>query len=159
MKNTVFTGAASAIITPLTKDGIDFDNFGKLIDWQIENGIDAVVVAGTTGEGSTLTDEEHRAAIKFAVDRINGRVPVIAGTGSNDTTYAIELSQLPKKQAQMHCFLLPPIITRLLRTVLSHPSPQLPTRSTFPAYYIMFRAEPAATLPPLRLQSLRSIRI
>lgn len=93
MKNTVFTGAASAIITPLTKDGIDFDNFGKLIDWQIENGIDAVVVAGTTGEGSTLTDEEHRAAIKFAVDRINGRVPVIAGTGSNDTAYAIELSQ------------------------------------------------------------------
>lgn len=93
MKNTVFTGAASAIITPLTKDGIDFDNFGKLIDWQIENGIDAVVVAGTTGEGSTLIDEEHRAAIKFAVDRINGRVPVIAGTGSNDTAYAIELSQ------------------------------------------------------------------
>lgn len=93
MKNTVFTGAASAIITPLTKDGIDFDNFGKLIDWQIKNGIDAVVVAGTTGEGSTLTDEEHRAAIKFAVDRINGRVPVIAGTGSNDTAYAIELSQ------------------------------------------------------------------
>lgn len=93
MKKTVFTGAASAIITPLTKDGIDFESFGKLIDWQIENGIDAIVVAGTTGEGSTLTDEEHRAAIKFAVDRINGRVPVIAGTGSNDTAYAIELSK------------------------------------------------------------------
>lgn len=93
MKKTVFTGAASAIITPLTESGIDFENFGRLIDWQIENGIDAVVVAGTTGEGSTLTDEEHRAAIKFAVERINGRVPVIAGTGSNDTAYAIKLSR------------------------------------------------------------------
>lgn len=93
MKKTVFTGAASAIITPLTENGIDFENFGRLINWQIENGIDAVVVAGTTGEGSTLTDEEHRAAIKFAVERINGRVPVIAGTGSNDTAYAIELSR------------------------------------------------------------------
>lgn len=93
MKKTVFTGAASAIITPLTENGIDFENFGRLIDWQIENGIDAVVVAGTTGEGSTLTDEEHRAAIKFAVERINGRVPVIAGTGSNDTAYAIKLSR------------------------------------------------------------------
>ncbi len=97
MKKTVFTGAASAIITPLTKDGIDFENFGKLIDWQVENGIDAVVVAGTTGEGSTLTDEEHKAVIKFAVERINGKIPVIAGTGSNDTAYAIELSQYAEK--------------------------------------------------------------
>lgn len=97
MKKTVFTGAASAIITPLTKDGIDYENFGRLIDWQIDNGIDAIVVAGTTGEGSTLTDEEHKEAIRFAVDRINGRVPVIAGTGSNDTAYAIELSIFAEK--------------------------------------------------------------
>ena len=97
MKKTVFTGAASAIITPLTKDGIDFENFGKIIDWQVKNGVDAIVVAGTTGEGSTLTDEEHKAAIKFAVEKINGRVPVIAGTGSNDTAYAIELSQYAEK--------------------------------------------------------------
>lgn len=108
MKKTVFTGAASAIITPLTENGIDFENFGRLIDWQIENGIDAVVVAGTTGEGSTLTDEEHRAAIKFAVERINGRVPVIAGTGSNDTAYAIELSRYAEESGANALLLVTP---------------------------------------------------
>ena len=90
---TIFTGAATAIITPLTPSGIDFERFGALIDWQIEKGIDAIVAVGTTGEGSTLTDEEHRAAIKYCVERVAGRVPVIAGTGSNDTAYAIELSK------------------------------------------------------------------
>ena len=93
MKNTVFTGAATAIVTPLTKDGVDYEAFGRLIDWQIEAGIDAIVAVGTTGEGSTLTDEEHKEAIRFCVERVNGRVPVIAGTGSNDTAYGIELSQ------------------------------------------------------------------
>ena len=68
MKNTVFTGAATALITPLTRDGIDYEQFGRLIDWQIESGIDALVSVGTTGEGSTLTHEEHVAAIKFSVE-------------------------------------------------------------------------------------------
>jgi len=93
MKNTVFTGAATAIITPLTKDGIDYDMFGKLIDWQINEGIDAIVAVGTTGEGSTLDDEEHKEAIRFCVERVAGRVPVIAGTGSNDVAYAISLTK------------------------------------------------------------------
>lgn len=93
MKNTVFTGAATAIITPLNKDGIDYELFGKLIEFQIEEGIDAIVAVGTTGEGSTLTDEEHKEAIKFCVDKVSGRVPVIAGTGSNDVAYAIELTE------------------------------------------------------------------
>jgi 4-hydroxy-tetrahydrodipicolinate synthase len=93
MNNTVFTGVATAIVTPMTQDGIDFEAFGRLIDWQIEQGVNAIVAAGTTGEGSTLTDEEHRAVIKFTVDRTAGRVPVIAGTGSNDTAYGIELSR------------------------------------------------------------------
>ena len=90
---TIFTGAATAIITPLPPSGIDFERFGALIDWQIDKGIDAIVAVGTTGEGSTLTDEEHRAAIKYCVERVAGRVPVIAGTGSNDTAYAIDLSK------------------------------------------------------------------
>lgn len=93
MKKTVFRGAATAIVTPLTKDGIDYENFARLIDWQIAEGIDAIVVVGTTGEGSTLTDQEHKDAIKFCVEKVAGRVPVIAGTGSNDTAYAIELTQ------------------------------------------------------------------
>ncbi len=93
LKNTVFTGAATAIVTPLTKDGIDYEQFGRLIEWQIAEGIDAIVAVGTTGEGSTLTDQEHKDAIKFCVDKVAGRVPVIAGTGSNDTAYAIELTK------------------------------------------------------------------
>lgn len=93
MKKTVFVGAATAIVTPLTENGIDYDAFGRLIDWQIDEGIAAIVAVGTTGEGSTLTDEEHKDAIKFCVERVAGRVPVIAGTGSNDTAYAIELTK------------------------------------------------------------------
>ncbi len=72
---------------------MDYENFGPLIDWQIEKGIDALVIAGTSGEGSTLSDEEHKAVIRFAVERVAKRVPVIAGTGSNETDYAIQLSK------------------------------------------------------------------
>ena len=93
MKKTIFEGAATALVTPLTEQGIDYEAFGKLIDWQIDSGIDALVICGTTGEGSTLTDEEHRDAIKFAVERAAKRVPIIAGTGSNDTAYAIDLTK------------------------------------------------------------------
>ena len=93
MKKTVFTGIATALITPLDENGINFDQFGKLIDWQIEEGINGLVICGTTGEASTLSDAEHRSAIAFAAERIGGRVPFIAGTGSNDTSYAIELSK------------------------------------------------------------------
>lgn len=92
-KKTVFAGAATAIVTPLDENGVDYEKFGKLIDWQIESGINALVVAGTTGEGSTLSDEEHRAVLHYAVQRADGRVPIIAGTGSNDTAYAIDLSR------------------------------------------------------------------
>lgn len=93
MKKTVFTGAATAIITPLNEKGVDYEKFGRLVEWQIAEGIDAIVVCGTTGESSTLTDAEHKEAIKFVVDKVAGRVPVIAGTGSNDTAYAIELTK------------------------------------------------------------------
>ncbi len=93
MKKTIFTGAATAIVTPFCNGEVDYEQFGRLIDWQISEGIDAIVACGTTGEGSTLTDEEHREVIRYAVERVAGRVPVIAGTGSNDTAYAIELTK------------------------------------------------------------------
>ena len=92
-KKTIFTGAATAIVTPFSDGKVDYDTFGKLIDFQLDGDIDALVVAGTTGEASTLTDEEHIGVIKYAVERVNGRVPVIAGTGSNDTAYGIDLSR------------------------------------------------------------------
>jgi 4-hydroxy-tetrahydrodipicolinate synthase len=93
MKKTIFQGAATAIITPFKNGKIDFDSFGKMIDWQIDCGIDALVICGTTGESSTLNDEEHRQAIRFAVEKANKKVPIIAGTGSNDTAYAIDLTR------------------------------------------------------------------
>ncbi len=93
-KEILFTGAATALVTPFNPDGsVDYTAFGKLIDWQIAGGIDALVICGTTGEGSTLTDDEHRECIRFAAEKIAGRVPMIAGTGSNDTEYAYALSQ------------------------------------------------------------------
>ncbi|MBQ5865137.1 MAG: 4-hydroxy-tetrahydrodipicolinate synthase [Oscillospiraceae bacterium] len=92
-KNPIFRGAATALVTPLNENGVDYVQLKKLIDWQIEQGIDALVIAGTTGEGSTLTDEEHRELFREAIKMIGGRVPAIAGTGSNDTAYAIELTK------------------------------------------------------------------
>ena len=90
---TIFTGAGTAIITPFNENGVDYEKFAKLIDWQIDEGIDSLIVGGTTGEGSTLTDEEHREIIKFSVEQAKGRVPIIAGTGSNDTDYAVDLTK------------------------------------------------------------------
>ncbi len=93
LKQTIFTGAATAIITPFKSGAIDYNSFGRIIEDQISGGIDAIVVAGTTGEAATLTHEEHCECIKYVVEKVAGRVPVIAGTGSNDTAYGIELSQ------------------------------------------------------------------
>ncbi len=94
MKKPVFTGAAVAIITPMNADGsVNFEELGRIIDNQITHGTDAIVICGTTGESPTLSDEEHTDCIRYAVKRAAGRVPVIAGTGSNDTKYAIWLSQ------------------------------------------------------------------
>ncbi len=94
MKNTLFTGAGIAIITPFNKDGsINYERLGEMIDYQIENGTDAIIICGTTGEASTMSDEEHLECIRFAVKKAAKRVPVIAGTGSNDTAYAIKLSK------------------------------------------------------------------
>ena len=92
-KNPIFRGAATALVTPLNENGIDYVQLKKLIDWQIDQGIDALVIAGTTGEGSTLTDAEHRELLREAIKMIDGRVPAIAGTGSNDTAYAIDLTK------------------------------------------------------------------
>jgi len=93
LKKTIFTGAATAIVTPFKRGKIDYDSFGKIIEDQIANKIDAIVVAGTTGEAATLTHEEHCDCMRYVVEKVEGRVPVIAGTGSNDTAYGIELSQ------------------------------------------------------------------
>lgn len=98
MSKTIFTGCATAIATPMNADGsINYDEFGRLIDFQIDNGIDGLVICGTTGESATMTDEEHVEVIRYGIERVNHRVPVIAGAGSNDTAYAVDLSKEAEK--------------------------------------------------------------
>lgn len=98
MKKTIFTGAGVAIVTPMNPDeSINFDRLGQIIDNQIENGTDAIVICGTTGESATMTDQEHVDCIEYAVKRVNGRVPVVAGAGSNHTSYAVWMSKEAKR--------------------------------------------------------------
>jgi 4-hydroxy-tetrahydrodipicolinate synthase len=93
MKKVIFVGSGVAIITPFNETGVDYAKLEELIEYQIKEGTDAIVICGTTGEASTMPDEEHKEAIRFTVAKVNGRIPVIAGTGSNDTRHAIELSR------------------------------------------------------------------
>lgn len=90
---TLFTGSGVAIVTPFTEDGVDFDKLEELLEWHVSEGTDAIIICGTTGESSTMSIEERKAAIKFTIDTIGGRIPVIAGTGSNNTKAAAEMSR------------------------------------------------------------------
>ncbi|HIV02035.1 MAG TPA: 4-hydroxy-tetrahydrodipicolinate synthase [Candidatus Aphodoplasma excrementigallinarum] len=93
MKKPLFTGSGVALVTPFTKEGVDYDKLGELIEFHIANSTDAIIICGTTGEASTMPDAEHKEAIRYTVEKTAGRIPVIAGTGSNDTPHAIELSK------------------------------------------------------------------
>lgn len=93
MKKLVFRGAGVAVITPFTETGINYPELGRIIEDQIAGGTDAIIITGTTGESATMTDAEHREAIRYTVEQVKGRIPVVAGTGSNETSYAIELSK------------------------------------------------------------------
>ncbi len=90
---TLFRGSGVAVITPFNDKGVDFDKLGELLDWHVESGTDAIIICGTTGEAPTMTDGEKKAAYKYTVEKIAGRIPVIAGTGSYDTHHSIELSK------------------------------------------------------------------
>ena len=89
MKNRIFTGMASAIVTPMTADGIDYDALGRFLEFQIENGINAIVVMGTTGENATIEPEDQTEVIRYTVQKVAGRIPVIAGTGTNNTEHVL----------------------------------------------------------------------
>lgn len=93
MSNPIFTGSGVALITPMNSDGsVNFDELGRLIEFQIENGTDAIISCGTTGEAATLSVEEHKAVISYTAEKVNGRIPVVGGAGSNDTATAIDIS-------------------------------------------------------------------
>ena len=98
MKKPIFTGSGVAIITPFAKDGsIDFEELGKILEFQIENETDAIIICGTTGESAAMPDSEHLSVIDYTVKKVNGRIPVIAGTGSNDTAHGINLCKAAEK--------------------------------------------------------------
>ena len=92
MKQTIFTGMATAMVTPMTPEGVDYEALGRFVDFQLSQGIHALVAVGTTGESATLSPDERKEVIRFTIDRVAGRVPVIAGTGTNNTQHAIEYS-------------------------------------------------------------------
>lgn len=97
MKKPIFTGAGVALITPFIDDKVDYDKLAELLEFHIKNSTDAIIICGTTGEASTMPDDEHLAVIKFAVDTVAKRIPVIAGTGSNDTAHAVTFSKYAEK--------------------------------------------------------------
>lgn len=93
MKKLLFSGSGVALVTPFLEDGVNFDTLGELIEFQIENETDAIIICGTTGEPATMSEEEKKSVIKFTVDKVNGRIPVIAGTGGNNTENVIKMSK------------------------------------------------------------------
>lgn len=118
---SIFTGSCVALVTPFKNNKIDYERFHQLIDWQIENGTDAILVAGTTGETSTLTDPEHLDILQDAGKYINGRVPFIAGTGSNDTAYSIMLSKQAEKAGADAALIINPYYNKSTqRGIIAH---------------------------------------
>ena len=108
MKKIIFKGCGTAIVTPFTEDGVNFEEFGKILEDQITNHVDAIIVCGTTGEASTMTESERKETIKFAVDKVAGRVPVIAGTGSNNTKAAVEMTKYVESVGADGCLVVTP---------------------------------------------------
>ncbi len=119
MKQTIFTGAGVAIVTPMHPDGtVNLEKLGELLEFQIARHTDAIVICGTTGESSTLSHEEHTAAIRYTVNKVAGRVPVIAGTGSNDTAYAVSLSLEAQRAGVDGLLLVTPYYNKTTQTGL-----------------------------------------
>ncbi|MDT8716534.1 4-hydroxy-tetrahydrodipicolinate synthase [Clostridium sp. 19966] len=116
----LFKGSAVAIITPFNKDGVNFDKLGELIDWHIENKTDAIVICGTTGEASTMTEKEKKAAIKYTVDKVNKRIPVIAGTGNNNTAASIEMSKWAEEIGVDGVLIITPYYNKTTQSGLVH---------------------------------------
>ena len=134
MREPVFTGACTAIVTPFDQSGaIDYGCFGRLIDQQLDHGVDAICVCGTTGESATLSIREHIAAVAFCVKRVNHRVKVIAGAGSNDTSAALYLSQHAQDSGADALLLVTPYYNKASQTGLSQ-------------HYILYRRDLPASL-------------
>lgn len=104
MKQTIFTGMATAMVTPMTPEGVDYEALGRFVDFQLSQGIHALVAVGTTGESATLSPDERKEVIRFTIDRVAGRVPVIAGTGTNNTSTPLSTAWMPRRPGPMPCW-------------------------------------------------------
>ena len=157
MKETVFRGAATAMITPMREDGsVDYEAMGRLINWQIEQGIDALLIAGTSGEGSTLSDEEHRKVLQFAVNQARGRVPMIAGTGSNDTAYSCDLTKYACQIGYDACLVVTPYYNKTTQRGLIRMYKTIADASTKPLILYNVPSRTGISLAPATVAELSS---
>ena len=127
MKKTIFTGMATAIITPMTPAGIDYDALGQLIEFQIAGGINAIVVMGTTGENATIEPADQKAVIAYTVRKVAGRVPVIAGTGTNNTEHVLSATKAACEVGADAVLVVTPYYNKATQKGLSSTSPWWPT--------------------------------
>lgn len=132
MKKVLFKGCGTAIATPFTEDGINFTEFAKLVEYQINEGIDAIIVCGTTGESSTMTLEEKKTLIKFSVELIDKRVPLIVGAGSNNTATSIEMSQYAESVGADGLLLVTPYYNKTTQEGLIHHYNSIANKTTLP---------------------------
>ena len=154
MKTPIFEGIATALITPITESGIDYEAFGRLIDWQIDEGVNALVICGTTGESSTLTDEEHREAIAYAVKRAAHRVPIIAGTGSNDTAYALSLTDFSCKAGADGVLVVTPYYNKATQNGLIKMFSKIADVSTVPVILYNVPSRTGVNITPATVKEL-----
>ena len=132
MKNVLFRGCGTAIATPFTEDNINLTEFAKLVEYQINEGIDAIIVCGTTGESSTMTLEEKKTLIKFSVELIDKRVPLIVGAGSNNTATSIEMSQYAESVGADGLLLVTPYYNKTTQEGLIHHYNSIANKTTLP---------------------------
>ncbi len=158
MKNTVFKGAAAALVTPFNDNGtINYEEFGRIIDFQIENKTDAIVVCGTTGEPSTMPDEEHVEAIRFAIDYTKKRIPVIAGTGSNDTAYCVDLSEKAEKMGADALLLVTPYYNKCTQKGLEIHYTEVAKKVDIPIILYSVKSRTGVNIEPKTLANLSKI--
>lgn len=155
MAKPVFQGVCTALITPMKEDeSVDYEAFGRLIDWQIKEGIDALLIAGTSGEGSTLSDAEHREVLKYAVEKAAGRVPMIAGTGSNHTTYAWSLTEYACRIGYDACLVVTPYYNKTTQNGLVRMYKSIADHSTKPLILYNVPSRTGINIEPETFQKL-----
>ena len=157
MKTPLFIGCGTAISTPFTESGVNFDEFKKLIEFQISEGIDAIIVCGTTGESATMTEEEKKATIKFAVDTVNKRIPVIAGTGSNNTAHAIEMSKYAERIGVDGLLLVTPYYNKATQDGLFEHFSAIATSVNLPIITYSVQSRTGVNISPETCQKLSKV--